>query len=135
MNGRQHLFLDALGQAGIILFFSFMIAKSEHPFEVLELMAILLFFWQLPNAFISVRFYERAAKATYTKVAGYSLIALAGFFGLLYFILQIWAGIIPFVDKVFFVIEQAIPYIFATFAIWYLGITVNELYNTIFNRI
>lgn len=135
MNGRQHLILDALGQAGILLMFSFFIAKSDHPLEVAEILAILLFFWQIINALISYRYFERETKGLFVKVAAWSIIGICGGLGLLLLITQFPVIPASIVNAIIMVLEKGVPYIFAIFAIWCLIITINDLYNTVFNRI
>lgn len=135
MNGRQHLILDALGQAGILMMFSFFIASSDHPIEVAEILAIMLFFWQIINALISYQYFERERKALFVKIAGWSLIGICGFLGILLVITQF--PILPpkIVNIIVMLLEVGTPYILAIFAIWCLVITINDLYNTVFNRI
>ncbi len=138
MNGRQHLFIDSIGQAAILIMFAYFISSSEQPLEVAQILPIMLFAWQFFNALVSYKFFEQESKAFYVKVAGWSLLILCIFLGLLWFIANL-PMTLQLVDLVvtyaFPVIQLLFPFGLGILAIWYLSLSFKEVYHQLFNRI
>lgn len=138
MTFRQHLFIDSLGQAILIIFFGFLIAGSESPFNILQLMPIMLFGWQFLNALISYKFFERHTKQNFVRFSAFGLILIFGIEGIPWF-----ASLIPSIEEnleqTTLLIESYIyfilPFYCTLFLIWYLFITFKDLYNQVFRTI
>jgi hypothetical protein len=138
MNYSLHLKIDALLQAIIIIFYAMLIGKSEAPSEIAIILPIVLCSWQFINGLLSYKFFERDSKKIYVRVCGWSLIILSGFWGALWFISNI-PGLryfsLIFGEEITPVFWILLP-IFATImSVWYLYITVRDLYNMMFNTI
>ena len=138
MTYRHHLFIDSLGQAILIIFFGFLIAGTESPVNMLELIPIMLFGWQFLNAIISYKFFERYTKQNFVRFSALGLILIFGIRGTLWF-----ASLIPSIEESLnqttLLIESYIyfilPFYCTLFLIWYLFITFKDLYNLIFRTV
>ena len=135
MTYRHHLFIDSLGQAILIIFFGFLIAGTESPVNMLELMPIMLFGWQFLNALISYKFFERHTKQNFVRFSSLGLILIFGIRGILWF-----ASLIPSIEEsleqttllIESYIYMILPIYCAFFSVWYLYLTFKDLNNAIF---
>jgi uncharacterized membrane protein len=135
MTYRHHLFIDSLGQAILIIFFGFLIAGTESPVNMLELMPIMLFGWQFLNALISYKFFERHTKQNFVRFSALGLILIFGIRGILWF-----ASLIPSIEEsleqttllIESYIYMILPIYCAFFSVGYLYLTFKDLNNAIF---
>jgi len=138
MTYRHHLLIDSIVQALIIIFFSILLPRAPVMSNILQLMAILLFLWQFVNALVSYKFFERMSKKLFVRVAGYSLVFVIALRG----ITALAAMFAPFMKiandleaKTEPFILMFLPFLCAALALWYLYITLRDLYNLIFKTI
>jgi hypothetical protein len=136
MTYRQHLFIDSILQTIIIIYFSFQLGSTIEPIKLLQLMSIMLFGWQFLNGIISYKFFERSQKRLFVRVTSIFLGLIFGLRGLL------WLGlsILPeLAQNLTLTLEPVLLQILTVFsammALWYLYITIKDLYNVIFNTI
>ena len=138
MTYRHHLFIDSLGQALIIIFFSYIISNSSVPYTMMQLMAIILFGWQFFNGLLSYKFFERFSKRIFVRITAFSLVIIFLFRGFLWVLSKI-PQINEIVNSLTVQSEPyllvVLPYFCAGMAIWYLFITFKDLYNLFFNTI
>jgi uncharacterized membrane protein len=135
MTYRHHLFIDSLGQAILIIFFGLLIAGTESPVNMLELMPIMLFGWQFLNALISYKFFERHTKQNFVRFSALGLILIFGIRGILWF-----ASLIPSIEEsleqttllIESYIYMILPIYCAFFSVGYLYLTFKDLNNAIF---
>ncbi len=145
MNKGQHLIIDALGQSFIILYFSFFLGQSQSPpLLILQLFVIGLSAWQFVNAVLSYKFFENANKRLFVRVSGFTWGAVFLFWGLIWMLFQSLAlsGLATLLEKINDFIESSeqvigliLPIVLGGLAVWYLYITIRELYNSIYKTI
>jgi len=136
MTYRQHLFIDSILQTIIIIYFSFQLGNTTEPIKLLQLMSIMLFGWQFLNGIISYKFFERSQKSLFVRVTSIFLGLIFGLRGLL------WLGlsILPeLAQNLTLTLEPVLLQILTVFsammALWYLYITIKDLYNIFFNTV
>jgi hypothetical protein len=138
MTHRHHLIIDGLGQAILIIFYGLLLGKSQSADELLLLFPIVLTAWQFVNGVLSYKFFERDSKKTYVRIGGTVLIVFSVFWGLLWMlqnIAQINIFINNFADGFLPVFWVLLPIICGALAIWYIYITIKDLYNMMYNTI
>ncbi len=138
MTFRHHLLIDSIVQAILIIFFSFLLARSSAPPNILQLLPISLFSWQFINGVVSYKFFERTSKKLFVRISGYCLIGIFAIRGILF----LASKITPFMQMAMDLTEYTepfllsiIPFFCAALALWYLYITFRDLYNMMYNTI
>jgi hypothetical protein len=138
MTYRHHLLVDSIVQALLIIFFSFLLARSSAPPNILQLLPISLFSWQFINGVVSYKFFERTSKKLFVRISGYCLIGIFAIRGILF----LASKITPFMQMAMDLTEHTepfllsiIPFFCAALALWYLYITFRDLYNMMYNTI
>ncbi len=138
MTFRNHLLIDSIIQALLIIFFSFLLAKSSAPTNILQLFPITLFAWQFINAVLSYKFFERTSKRLFVRISGYCLIGIFALRGFLW-LADSFVTLSEMANKLTEQIEPLIliilPFFCAALALWYLYITFRDLYNMMYNTI
>jgi hypothetical protein len=136
MNYRQHLFIDSILQTIIIFYFSYQLGSSAEQVKLLQLMSIMLFGWQFLNGIISYKFFERRHKRLFVRVTSIFLGLILGLRGLL------WLGLSILPEQAYNltlslepVLLQILTVFSAMMALWYLYITIKDLYNVFFNTV
>ena len=136
MTYRQHLFIDSTLQAIIIFYFSFLVGSNSEPFKLLQLMSIMLFGWQFLNGIISYKFFERRNKRLFVRVTSIFLVLIFGLRGLLWLgstvAHELAANLIITIEPV---LIQILVVFSALMALWYLYITIKDLYIVFFNTV
>jgi hypothetical protein len=138
MNHRHHLFIDSLGQILILLFFGYLYSLKNDSNVVLKLIPIVLCFWQLINGILSYKFFERLSKKIYVRTAGITIATIFALNGFIWFSHKI----IPLNQSVYSAFEnikstfEVITIILCTlFCLWYIVLTVREIYIVLFRTI
>lgn len=138
MTYRHHLLVDSIVQALLIIFFGFLLVRSSAPLNILQLIPIILFGWQFINAVLSYKFFERTSKRLFVRVSGYCLMGIFSIRGILFLAANIRALkqiIFDFTEKIEPIMILLLTFLCAALALWYLYITLRDLYNLIFNTI
>lgn len=136
MTNRQHLIIDALGQALIIIFYSLLTGNSSSPIEILKIMPVVLFSWQIINAILSYKFFERQSKKIFVRTGGWTIAGIFLFWGATWVLFQFpILPVLEIIEKSEFIFWVLIPFLSAAFCCWYLYLTFKEVYNMLFNTI
>ena len=136
MTYRQHLFIDSILQTIIIIYFSFQLGSTTEPIKLLQPMSIMLFGWQFLNGIISYKFFERSQKRLFVRVTSIFLGLIFGLRGLLWLGLSILPELAHNLTlSLEPVLLQILTVFSAMMALWYLYITIKDLYNVFFNTI
>ncbi len=138
MNHRHHLFIDSLGQILILLFFGFLYSLKNDSNVILKLIPLILCFWQLINGILSYKFFERLSKKIYVRTAGITIATIFAMNGFIWFSHKI----IPLNQSVYSAFEnikstfEVITLILCMlFCLWYIVLTVREIYIVLFRTI
>ncbi len=138
MTFRHHLLIDSILQAILIIFFSFLLARSSAPTNILQLFPIILFGWQFINAVVSYKFFERTSKKLFVRISGYCMLGIFALRGILFLASRIspLAQIgIDLTERIEPFMLSITPFLCATLALWYLYITFRDMYNMMYNTI
>ena len=142
MTGRQQVFLDAIGQAGLIIFYAIMLSQTSAIVELLSIFAIVLCAWQFINGILSYKFFERQTKRTYVRIAAYTFIAIFAFWGIMWMAIKLAfmsgsEAAVAFIDNIALAVIPALwavlPILTGALAIWYIYLTIKDL-NILINK-
>jgi len=138
MTFRHHLLIDSFMQALLIIFFGFLMARTSAPLSLLQIMPVTLFGWQFINAVLSYKFFERSNKRLFVRISGFCMIIIFSIRGVLW----LAASFAPLHEQVSSLTTQIEPimlllitFLSAALALWYLYITLRDLYNMMYNTI
>jgi hypothetical protein len=142
MTRRNHLMLDGIGQACIIIYYAFLFAKSSETIVLLQLFAISLAAWQFINGVLSYKFFEGQSKKQYVRVCGLVWISCFGLIGAIYLIersvgLMGLAGLSEYLFGAFQwalgAILVVLPILLGCLILWYIYITIKDI-NIVINK-
>lgn len=138
MNARQHLYLDCFIQFVLLLYFAFLIGKTENFFELLTIIPFIFLAWQLPNGLIYDRFFEQHSRRTFLKYSFYSIILIAVFWGSIWMALHIpgvGAFLLPLISSAIPITVAILPFLAGIIALGYLGLCFRDLYFAVYKTI
>lgn len=138
MNHRHHLFIDSLGQILILLFFGYLYSLKNDSNVVLKLIPIVLCFWQLINGILSYKFFERLSKKNYVRTAGITIATIFALNGFIWFsdkIIPLNQSVYSAFENIKSTFEVITLILCALFCLWYIVLTVREIYIVLFRTI
>jgi len=134
MTYKQHLIIDALMQALIILFYGLLLGKTENPLAVLQIFPMALTGWQFINGVLSYKFFERDSKKLYVRITGMIFIAIFAFWGILLMLMQL-LSLVVIVGSFATILFILLPMLTAAMSLWYLYITIKDINIVLFRTI
>jgi len=142
MTRRTHLMLDGIGQAGIMLYYAFILSKSDETITLLQLFIITMATWQFINGILSYKFFEGQSKKQYVRISGIAWLAVIVLLGFVFlagnFIMMLgFAAFGEIFETIFSMITSAIwmsfPILLGISVCWYIYITIQDI-NIIINK-